>query len=122
MEHDDNPYTSPQSPSLEFIRRPGVDVALVSSGWLYRCFRVKAPIEAVIAYRGRWVRELVTVNDITMCQKVPVWWWAPLFEFDIETDQASLPVQVHVRVNWRLQVCGFQLWLDDDIVYEEGQL
>lgn len=106
MEYD-TPYTRPQSPSLEFLRRQGFHFRLVSCGWLYRCFQVEAPIEAVIAYRGRWVRKFVTVNDITMCHKIPMWWWAPLFEFRIETDQAPLPVQVHVRVNLWLQICGF---------------
>ncbi|MDP6467225.1 MAG: hypothetical protein QF918_05780 [Pirellulaceae bacterium] len=122
MKHDANPYASPRHASGGFLRRPGFHVTLVSSKWLYRCLQVEAPIEAVIEYRGRGIGELVTVNGVAMCRMMDLWWFARLFEFDLETDQAPLPVQVRVRVNLLLRIRGFQLWMDGKMVYEEGRI
>ncbi len=120
MDFENNPYASPLCPTSELLRTPGLGVTLAASKWLYRCIRVEMPVQAAIEYNGRGLVEWVAVNGVKQCRKIPIWWFSPCFEFELDTNREPLHVEVRVRVNALTRIRGFQLWLDGVLAYEEG--
>jgi hypothetical protein len=125
FEHE-NPYLSPRHVDTGRLRdrpiRNGVSSQLQSKGLLYRRVSLEAPIEAILEFKGRSLRDLIVVDNEIVASKISWWRIARHFAFGLQVGDQILPVEVDLNVGLFLRLRGFRIRIDGATVYSEGRL
>lgn len=117
-----NPYLSPawggQGP-LNYRPGKAPHAELLQRKFLYRKVRINSPIDALVEYSGFSLHDRIWVNQRLVFCRLPWIWLTDCFEFDLETDQGVIPMQIRLRFQRFAQLKQFEILLDGRRVFVE---
>jgi len=120
----DNPYQSPSTPErgllLERTLRPGARGRLLAKGLLYRRVLLEMPVEAMLEFHGRSLRDIIFVDGQIVSWKFSWWRITPYFRFPLSAGDRTLDVEVDLHLGMFLRMKGFRVRVDGVPAYEEG--
>lgn len=123
---DDNPYRSPRAAGDGLLRervwKPGAQSRLLARGLLYRRVQLEAPIEAILEFNGRSLRDIIKIDNQIVASRISWWRITPRFEFALPLGDQMLPVEVCLRLGSFLRILGFRVRIGDVVAYQEGAL
>jgi len=120
----DNPYQSPSTSErgllLERTLRPGARSRLLAKGLLYRRVLLETPVEAVLEFHGRSLRDIISIDGQIVSWKFSWWRITPYFRFPLSAGHRTLDVEVELHLGMFLRMKGFRVLVDGVPAYEEG--
>lgn len=120
----ENPYQSPATVDrglmLERPLQSGARGRLLAKGLLYRRVMLEAPVEAILEFDGRSLRDVVRVDNQVVAWKFSWWRITPSFRFSLSAGDRTLDVSVQLHLGYFLRMRGFHVVIDGATVYAEG--
>ena len=123
---DENPYRSPTAPEsgplIEVRANPGPAQARLESGkMLFRRVVIESPIEAIVEFNGRSLREVLRVNHEVAASQTSWWRITPRFDVRLLAGEAIVPLTVRLRFGNFLRLRGFRIESGEELLYAEGE-